>query len=170
MPRSLLDSLRLWYEHECASNRVMIEMLDSVPEDSRSDPRFQEGIDLAAHLLVARENWMARLHDEPDASSDWFPKGTFLAELPERFAQVEDLWTSYLAALSADDLDRAFRWSGSAGGQFEGTIGCVLTQVNGHAWYHRGQIAKLVQQLGGKVVDTDFIFWSDRNRSDPRRL
>jgi uncharacterized damage-inducible protein DinB len=35
----------------------------------------------------------------------------------------------------------------------------MLTQVFGHAWYHRGQIASLVAELGGKAVDTDFIFW-----------
>ncbi|MGC3966918.1 MAG: hypothetical protein QM775_05970 [Pirellulales bacterium] len=39
----------------------------------------------------------------------------------------------------------------------------TLTQVFGHAWYHRGQIAQLVAMLGGKAVDTDYILWC-RNR------
>ena len=36
----------------------------------------------------------------------------------------------------------------------------LLTQLFGHAWYHRGQIALLVKDLGGEPVDTDYIFWS----------
>jgi uncharacterized damage-inducible protein DinB len=32
--------------------------------------------------------------------------------------------------------------------------------VFGHAWYHRGQIAMLVKDLGGETVDTDYIFWN----------
>ena len=34
-----------------------------------------------------------------------------------------------------------------------------MTQVNGHAWYHRGQIGMLVSRLGGKFVDTDLVLW-----------
>jgi uncharacterized damage-inducible protein DinB len=43
----------------------------------------------------------------------------------------------------------------------------LLTQLFGHAWYHRGQIAMLVKDLGGETVDTDFIFWSGPTPIDP---
>jgi uncharacterized damage-inducible protein DinB len=34
-----------------------------------------------------------------------------------------------------------------------------VIQLFGHASYHRGQIALLVDQLGGEVVDTDYVDW-----------
>jgi uncharacterized damage-inducible protein DinB len=43
----------------------------------------------------------------------------------------------------------------------------VLTQLFGHAWYHRGQIAQLVAELGGKAVDTDYIFWCKLTPIEP---
>jgi uncharacterized damage-inducible protein DinB len=43
----------------------------------------------------------------------------------------------------------------------------LLTQVFGHAWYHRGQIAMLVKDLGGETVDTDYIFWNRPTILDP---
>ncbi len=30
----------------------------------------------------------------------------------------------------------------------------------GHASCHRGQIALLVDQLGGETVDTDYVYWA----------
>ena len=35
-------------------------------------------------------------------------------------------------------------------------IGMQIEQLAGHAAYHRGQIALLVDQLGGEVQDTDY--------------
>ncbi|MGC4045162.1 MAG: DinB family protein [Armatimonas sp.] len=34
-----------------------------------------------------------------------------------------------------------------------------IVQLIGHAPYHRGQVALLVDQLGGEVVDTDYADW-----------
>ncbi|MFL6198680.1 MAG: DinB family protein [Thermoanaerobaculia bacterium] len=40
------------------------------------------------------------------------------------------------------------------------TILYILTQLFGHSWYHRGQIAQLVRALGAEPAVTDFVFWS----------
>jgi uncharacterized damage-inducible protein DinB len=44
-------------------------------------------------------------------------------------------------------------------GRFRNRVEEVLTQLFGHSWYHRGQIAMLVRAAGGEPAVTDFIFW-----------
>ena len=64
----------------------------------------------------------------------------------------------YTVADGVIDIDgKRYRWD------VEG----ILTQVSGHAWYHRGQIAQLVAALGGKAVDTDYILWCKLTPLDP---
>ena len=52
-----------------------------------------------------------------------------------------------------------FEWQFPDGRRFRWDVEGVLTQTFGHAWYHRGQIATIVNGLGGKPVDTDYIYW-----------
>lgn len=43
----------------------------------------------------------------------------------------------------------------------------ILTQLFGHSWYHRGQIALLVRACGGQPAETDFVFWTREPVSSP---
>ena len=43
-----------------------------------------------------------------------------------------------------------------------------MVQLFGHDAYHRGQVALLVDQLGGETVDTDYVDWWWANRKDKR--
>jgi uncharacterized damage-inducible protein DinB len=72
----------------------------------------------------------------------------------------------YLRGLDEPELAREFEWQLANGQRYRWTVEGVLTQVFGHAWYHRGQIAQLVAALGGQAVDTDYIFWSKPARVD----
>ena len=69
--------------------------------------------------------------------------------------------------LDDDELNRVFEWEATDGRRYRWDVEGVLTQVFGHAWYHRGQIAQLVAALGGKAVDTDYIFWSRLTAIEP---
>jgi uncharacterized damage-inducible protein DinB len=66
-----------------------------------------------------------------------------------------------LGALRLDDADLTgdFPFTGSDGRRYRWRLLDLLTQVFGHAWCHRGQVAMLVHDLGGKAIDTDYIFW-----------
>ena len=60
------------------------------------------------------------------------------------------------------DFDYAFRDAGK-----RWNILGQLMQLVGHSYYHRGQIALLVDQLGGTTTDTDYFYWmvaQDRER------
>ena len=156
--QSLAARFRRWYEYERDCNAKALEMLESVPTPNREKPEFQKAVDRLAHLVAARRRWLFRLGHFRE-SIGWFPPGTRLAELPAMIAEIEAAWSAYLQKLEDAELAKAFEYAVDDGRRFRWTIDELLTQLFGHAWYHRGQIAQLVAVLGGKAVDTDYIFW-----------
>ena len=54
---------------------------------------------------------------------------------------------------------RTFEFTELNGESFRLPIEVQIVQLVGHASYHRGQIALLVDQLGGETVDTDYADW-----------
>jgi uncharacterized damage-inducible protein DinB len=156
--KSMADRFRDWYEYERDCNAKTIAMIESVPAERRAEPQFQKAIDKMAHLVSARRRWLHRMGHWPEAPAI-FPKGTRVDELAKLVADTEAAWVAYLARLNDQDLARTFEWQAVDGKRYRWDLEGMLTQVFGHAWYHRGQIASLVADLGGKAVDTDYLFW-----------
>lgn len=158
MPPTWPDQFRHWYEYEKDCNAKVLGMLRSVPEPRRGEAAFARAVEKAAHLIAARHNWLSRLGVIAEAPVGFAPPWGF-ADLPGKWAETEARWTAYLATLDEAGLERQFEWTGVDGKRRRWRLLDLLTQVFGHAWYHRGQIAMLVKDLGGTPVDTDFIFW-----------
>ncbi len=156
--KTLADRFRRWYEYERDCNAKTLQMLASVPEERRSAAEFQKAVDRMAHLVAARQRWLNRISRLSEAPP-FFPKATKLSDLPKMVADTEAAWVAYLERLDDAELSRVLEWQASDGHRYRWDIEGILTQVFGHAWYHRGQIAQLVAGLGGKAVDTDYIFW-----------
>jgi uncharacterized damage-inducible protein DinB len=156
----LVERFRKWYEHEKAANQAMLNMLGSVPVERRTDPAFAKAVDLAAHLALCRENWLNRMDSDGSEVDHWFETEADFESLPQRFANIERFWTLYLHRLSDDDLARSFEFAGTDGAEYSLEVEVQLTQMVGHAFYHRGQVAMLVDSLGGETVDTDYLFWA----------
>ena len=164
--KSLADRFRRWYEYERDCNAKSLEMLASVPTERRAAAEFQKAVDRMAHLVAARRRWLHRLGRLPEAPA-LFPQGNKLADLPALVADTEAAWVAYLSRLDERELTRTLEWQAADGHRYRWDVEGVLTQVSGHAWYHRGQIAQLVAGLGGKAVDTDYIFWCNLTPSQP---
>lgn len=161
--QSLADRFRRWYDHERDSNTKIVGMLESVPAEKRSDPLFQKALDKTAHLIAARKRWLGRLGLISELPEP-FPKGV-LEEIPANFAAIEATWVKYLASLDDAALAKKIEWSFN-GQKLRLDLESILTQVNGHAWYHRGQVAMLVGMLGGKAVDTDYLYFAKPEKLD----
>ena len=163
---SLADCFRRWYDHERDCNAKSLEMLASVPTERRGTAEFQKAVDRMAHLVAARQRWLRRLGHWPDAPA-LFPTGTALTDVSAQVADTEAAWVAYLSRLDDAELARQLEWEALDGRRYRWDVEGVLTQVNGHAWYHRGQIAQLVAGLGGKAVDTDYILWCELAPVEP---
>lgn len=155
---TLADRFRRWYDYERDCNAKSLEMLASVPEDRRSDPEYQKAVGKMAHLAAARQRWLHRLGHFP-VLPPVFPQATPLEAVREMVAKTETAWVHYLNGLDEAELTRSMDWTAPDGKRYRWDVEGVLTQVFGHAFYHRGQIATLVAMLGGKAVDTDYLFW-----------
>jgi uncharacterized damage-inducible protein DinB len=166
MPMSLLERYRALYEYEKDCNDKMLAMLESVPEASRRDARFQRALTLAHHLAAGREKWLDYMDGEGQNRIAWWDAQCELATLRPRFAVLESQWTDYLARLAEDQLARVFEFTEADGERYGLPIGVQTEQLVGHACYHRGQIALLVDQVGGETVDTDYADWWWLNRKD----
>ncbi len=156
---SFAERFRNWYEYERDCNDKALGMLRSVPLASRESPQFMRAVGKLAHLVAARHMWLFRLGVVPDRPESWVPSTT-LEELPAALTAIEERWSEYLSRLTDADLAGDFVCTGDDARRYRWRLLDLLTQVFGHAWYHRGQIAMLVKDLGGEAVDTDYIFWS----------
>ncbi len=97
----------------------------------------------------------------------WWDERADLAPLRPRFAALESRWTDYLARLTAEQLAQDFEFTESDGERYRLPVEVQTVQLLGHASYHRGQIALLVDQLGGETVDTDYADWWWINQGQP---
>lgn len=156
---SFAERFRNWYEYEKDCNAKTLRMLQSVPDASRASPQFTRAVGKMAHMVAARRRWLFRLGGVEKQPTSSFP-ATSLEQLPAEVEAMEQRWTAYLARLTEADLTEDFDYTTDDGRRFRWRLLDLLTQVFGHAWYHRGQIALLVKDLGGEPVDTDYIFWS----------
>ena len=155
---SQIEHYRAQYEYEKDCNQKMLAMLDTVPEASHSDARFQRAVTLADHLAACREFWLDCMGKGSSELTGWNEACDFGA-LHSRFAVVEPRWTDYLARLDDSRLEQDFEFTESNGETFRLPVGVQIEQLAGHAAYHRGQVALLVDQLSGEVVDTDYADW-----------
>lgn len=160
LPMSLIEHYRLLYEYEKDCNLKMLAMLESVPETSRSDTRFQQAVTIAGHLAACRENWLDNMQGEGAKQVHWFDEACVFIELRPRFAAIEAQWTAYLATLDDAKLVQDFEFPIEDNSLYSLRTEIQVVQLFAHAPYHRGQIALLVDQLGGETVDTDYVDWA----------
>jgi uncharacterized damage-inducible protein DinB len=158
----MIDRFRHWLTYEIDSHDKALASLRSVPAERRSEEPYQRALSIMGHVLAARQLWLFRLGQAVEAPSDFFPRGVTVDELGAQAEAVHAAWSAYLEHTKEDDLARIFEYRSLDNQGFRNSIEDVFTQLFGHSWYHRGQIAMLVRQAGGEPATTDFIYWTRR--------
>ncbi len=156
---------RQWYEHEKEAHSLVLTSLETVPAPRRSEDAYRKALDLFAHLLSARRMWLFRMgHADRGATraDELFPTGATLAELRSENTEISEMWTAHLDSLDHEEIGRGFTYGAFEGERFSNTVEEILTQLHGHSWYHRGQIASIVRSLGGEPAVTDYVFRTRR--------
>jgi len=159
---SLCDRYRSWFDHEARAHEKVLSSLHSVPASRRAEPEFQKAIDLVGHILAARWLWLHRFGVAAEGPPVVFPAGVALEELEALVDKMHIAWSGYLNRLDEAELAREFDYRSLEGRRYRNTVEDLLTQLFGHSWYHRGQIAALVRALGGEPAVTDYLFWKRR--------
>ena len=159
MSENLMDRYRRWFEYERDSHAKTLASLDAVSDDQRQTEAFRKAVYLLGHIVAARRMWLFRLGVGTE-NAELFPRDVTLAELADQISEMETTWTQYLAGIDDDELERVFEYQSYEGPRFRNTIEEILTQLFGHSWYHRGQIAQLIRSIGAEPAVTDFVFWA----------
>jgi uncharacterized damage-inducible protein DinB len=159
MPDSLVSQYRRWFDYEQDAHAKVIRSLESVPSDRRSAPEFIRAVGVLAHIVAARRVWLGRLGAAPPASGSLFPQDLSFDRVIAQWNDVTRLWTDFLGQLTDEAITKSFEYQSLDAGRFRNRLEDVLTQLFGHSWYHRGQIAMLVRAAGGEPAITDFIYW-----------
>ena len=155
----IIDRYRRWFEYERDSHAKTLEALNAVPEELRGAEQFRKAVYLLGHIVAARRMWLFRFGIAKE-NAELFPKETSLADLRAQLSGMETLWSEHLAQLDDKELGRIFEYQSYEGARFRNTIEEILTQLFGHSWYHRGQIAMLLRSIGAEPAVTDFVFWA----------
>jgi uncharacterized damage-inducible protein DinB len=159
MSGTLIERYRRWFEYERDAHAKVVRSLETVPADRRDGPEFRRAIKVLGHIVGAREVWLSRLGVTTKKPAALFIEDQPLAEVAANMAAVQDQWAEYLVRLTDDDLGRVFEYQSFDAGRFRNRVEDILTQMFGHSWYHRGQIAMLVQAAGGEPAVTDLVYW-----------
>lgn len=155
----MVEHYRRWFTYERDVHRLTLDSLIRLDDSQKASPSFQKAVDLLAHVVAARRMWLFRFGVTAE-KVELFPREVKVDTLPVVIEQMEGDWDRYLATLTDEELERVFEYTSYEGQRFRNSIGDILTQLFGHSWYHRGQIATLVRSLGGDPAVTDFVFWA----------
>jgi uncharacterized damage-inducible protein DinB len=155
----IADRYRRWFDYERDSHTRTMASLDAVAAELRSSPLFQKAIDLMAHLVAARRMWLFRFGVTGE-KVDLFPQGANLAVVQSDLVRMEAAWEKYLSELDDAELQRVFEYQSYDGSRFRNSVEDIFTQLFGHSWYHRGQIAQLLRMMDAEPAVTDFVFWA----------
>jgi uncharacterized damage-inducible protein DinB len=155
----MIDHYQRWFTYERDVHRTTLESLTRLDESQKASSSFKKAVDLLAHVIAARKMWLFRFGVTTE-KVELFPRDVKVETLPVLIEQMESDWHQYLSTLSDEDLQRVFEYTSYEGKRFRNSVGDILTQLFGHSWYHRGQIAALVRAIGGEPAVTDFVFWA----------
>ena len=159
MGKKMIDHYRRWFDYEKDSHAKTIASLYAVPEELRGGEIFRKAVYLMGHIIAARRMWLFRF-GVAGQNAELFPQEVTLEDVTNQISEMEELWTQYLSGIDDAELERVFEYQSYEGPRFRNTIGEILTQLFGHSWYHRGQIAQLVRSMGAEPAVTDFVFWA----------
>jgi uncharacterized damage-inducible protein DinB len=155
---NMIERYRRWFEYEQDSHAKTIASLNAVTPAQRETEQFAKALTLVGHLIAARRVWLFRLGFLKE-NAELFPGVPDLSALPQQLSAIESLWLEYLNQLTDADLERVFEYRSYEGQMFRDSVEDILTQMFGHSWYHRGQIAMLLRSIGAEPAVTDFVFW-----------
>jgi uncharacterized damage-inducible protein DinB len=116
-----------------------------------------KAISIFGHIINAQKLWLSRILGQANNINPW--ENLSLDEAIILSSQNTKDWQSFLKEMTETDFDVNIKYVNSKGESYTSTIKQILTQTINHATYHRGQIASIVRQSGGKPAFTDYIIY-----------
>ncbi len=155
----MINKFMLWFEYEKNAHTLTMKSFYSVPEENRKTKEFQKAVDLFAHIFKARMLWLFRMGFMQNPPENLFPQNVDLKEINSLTEETNSKWDEYFKNLDEKESQRIFEYKSTENLWYTNQVEEILTQLFGHSWYHRGQIAQLIRMAGGEPAETDFVYW-----------
>jgi uncharacterized damage-inducible protein DinB len=150
----MLEQIRKNFEYDFWANDKYVKALSEMEQPP------EKAVLLLSHILFALGVWLARLQKE-DTSGFKDPHPSYsLEECRQKFGELHQKWRDYLGRLKPEGLEDRVVAVNTQGKVSEHIVRNILVQVMTHSPYHRGQLATLVHQAGGKRPGTDYIAYA----------
>jgi uncharacterized damage-inducible protein DinB len=114
----------------------------------------EKAIFIFAHIAASQKIWLNRILGK-EIIRPW--EKLTLDESIILSSQSNKEWLGYIINLMENDFDVIVKYVNSKGEEFNNSIKQILNHVLNHSTYHRGQVASIVRQSGGKPALTDYI-------------
>jgi uncharacterized damage-inducible protein DinB len=147
----MIDQFRKNFEYDFWATQEMIKALEEMPTPP------EKAVKIVGHISFAKNAWLTRnLGEDLSKITDPWPPYS----LGEAKVVLEDLnakWKKYLGSLSDPDLEKTCSFKTTQGVAYEQVIQDILVHLVDHGTYHRGQLATLIHQGGGKRPNVGYI-------------
>jgi len=179
-----LAVVRRMNQHRLWVNRGLLEAAGGLSEEQLHAPRpiGQGSIwKSLVHMLAAEYVWLCALEGEENALFPGDVRGKLpgnqldeggpktLAEVRERWAELDGRWNEYVERLTAESLDdTVYRFTSLGGGMRFGTRRSdVLLHVCMHAHYHAAQTVNMLRQAGVEKLPDTMVISLARSETTP---
>ncbi len=153
----LIEHFRRVHEGDKRATKLAHDSISSVAFSRRSGPTWERLLGVAYHIQLAKSIWLDRVEGRPPRGPvNWFEPAS-LEALAELTSINNERWDAFLASAGDAELARDVGYQSTEGVKYLSRLDEICQHVMNHATYHRGQIARLVSELGGQRASTDYI-------------
>lgn len=120
---------------------------NAILEHASDDQRLS---DLYSHIILAQEIWVNRILARGKTTHPW----ETIDMQSDRDKEAIILWMS---VIDERELDEVISYANTKGTAYESTIADILTHLQMHSAYHRGQIIARLKEFTKDVPWVDYI-------------
>lgn len=150
------NGLRELYDHHAWAMGVVLGHASLVTEEQAQEMRWH-GLasleDTLAHTVRAERYWLANWRGVERTALPWVEN---LAELADRWMNVQAETRAFLGDLTDGDLSRTWNLTGPIGGGRD-TLAAGVMHVLLHAAQHRAEAAVLLSDYGRSPGELDYV-------------
>lgn len=146
-----------------ANGKMMESVSGLTPEEYTREigGSFGSLLGTLAHLYGADWVWLERLHGRSPRGLPASLEVPTLDALREKWRGVEEGHAAFVGGITAERMQETLTYVNFAGETCSYPLEEALLHVANHGTYHRGQVATLLRQLGGKPIPTDYLRFLD---------
>jgi len=160
------QEMRLLYDYNAWANHRSLDAASALSEEKfvqAMGSSFGSVRDTLAHLYGAEWIWLERFQGRSPSSLPDTTQFKNMAELRERWSELETRLLGFVRGLTRTDLERVFEYKTLKFGVYSNPLWESMQHLVNHGTYHRGQVTTLLRQLGAQPMATDLMhFYRER--------